>query len=601
MTIIGFLPMLIFIIIIIGIVLAVRQKNDSGGGEETASIARHIWIYLITFVFLGIFAAGIGQLLTLLFDITIKASYLTQVGRDAFNLQLLSLGLAMTVIGGPLWFLFWRSVQRRAGGNRVETGAVIRKLFLNFVMLLTGLMALAGAAELLTWLMGGAPLQRFSSSSLAVLIITVLIWVYHLRVSEGEGHPSAPAQTTRRWYVYFLSGFGLVWLASGLVQIINAAVTSIPAQGDVLVEGHFFNEGTRAAVSQVLLGGVAWYFHWFRMARDDAGSTLRQVYFYVFTITGGAITALVSATVIFYHVLEWLFGGTQAGAWEHFQFLGWAVPAALVGVAIWGYHSSLAREEAGEVGERRGTAQRTHYYLMSFLGLGTAVAGLITLFGLLLELIINALSAPLAVSPGWWTGQAALCLSLLLVGVPLWLYYWNGVIQRVKSGGASEWRAASRRIFLYVVIGASIITVAAGSVNIIYQLLNGLLVDGFGIDVLRNSKWSLQTLFVAGALLWYHWQVMRADQKRGAEKQITRRRVTLLTDDPGRELADRLEDKLGYKVKVLKREGGQGPAFQMLSDEEIERLAGEVAASPGNNVLLVVTGEETRVIGYREA
>lgn len=60
---------------------------------------RRFWFYAITLVTLGIFAAGVGQLLTLLFDMTIKSSYLTQVGETAFNQQQLSLGLAMTVIG----------------------------------------------------------------------------------------------------------------------------------------------------------------------------------------------------------------------------------------------------------------------------------------------------------------------------------------------------------------------------------------------------------------------------------------------------------------------------------------------------------------------
>ena len=63
---------------------------------------RRIWFYAVTLVTLGIFAAGVGQLLSLLFNITIKGSYLTLTGATSFNQQQLSLGLAMMVIGGDI-------------------------------------------------------------------------------------------------------------------------------------------------------------------------------------------------------------------------------------------------------------------------------------------------------------------------------------------------------------------------------------------------------------------------------------------------------------------------------------------------------------------
>ena len=346
---------------------------------------RRFWFYAITLVTLGIFAAGVGQLLTLLFDMTIKGSYLTQVGETTFNQQQLSLGLAMTVIGGPLWFFFWRAVQRRVKDNQEEIGAVMRKLFLNFILLETAIMGLTAASNFLRWLMAGVPLAEFSPSGLAIVIVAGIVWFYHWRVSEGEGHPSSAAKTLRRWYVYILAGFGLVWLAVGLVQLINTAVINLPIWGDTLVRGQFWNSTAQMNIALILLGGLTWYFHWFRMARDDFDSALRQVYFYLLTISGGAITALVASTILLYRFFIWVFGGTPISASPHFQFLGWAVPTILVGLAIWGYHSRLVQEEAGKVQEKRQSAQRVYFYLMSFLGLGTLAAGLSILLGILLD------------------------------------------------------------------------------------------------------------------------------------------------------------------------------------------------------------------------
>jgi hypothetical protein len=594
--------LIVIIIVAVIIILATRSKSGSHSesGTEGVSVTRRVWLYLITFISLGILAVGVGQVLNLLFDVTIKGSYLTQVGRTTFNQQQLSLGLAMIVIGGPLWFLFWRAVQRRIKGNQEEIGADIRKVFLNHILLVTALMAITSASDFLKWLMAGVPLAQFSSNSLAIFIVAAVVWYYHWRVSESEGHPSPAAKTSRRWYVYILSGFGLVWLAVGLEQLINAAVINLPVWGDILVQGQFWNNTSQMSIAQIILGGVAWYFHWFRMARGDFDSTLRQVYFYLLTISGGAITALVATTILLYRFFIWVFGGTPMSTSPQFQFLGWAVPTILVGLAIWGYHRRLAQEEANRVQEKCESAQRVYFYLMSFLGLGTLVAGLSMLFGVLIDLIIYAAGTSLTVTGGWWRNQMALCLALLLIGTPLWLYYWSGILKRVQAGEIKEWRALSRRIFLYVIVGVSIITLTADLVNIIYQLLSSILQGNFGVKVLRSSKWSLQTLIVAVPLLWYHWQILRADQRHGAESAVVRHNVTILTDDRGGELASRLENKLGYKIHVLYQVGQTTEILSVSPDEEIDRLVNEIQSSPSNKVMLVVLGGKVITLPYQD-
>jgi hypothetical protein len=606
MIIIG--PVVVIVAIVIAVYLYHKKQNKedfqsesrSNIGEGEMSTTRQVWFYIVTLITLVIFAVGVGQLLTLIFDVTIKGSYLTQVGVTNFNKQQLSLGLAMTVIGGPLWFLFWRAVQRRIKGNQEEIGSEIRKLFLNFILIETAIMGITAASNFLKWLMAGVPVAEFSSNVLAFMIVGGIVWFYHWRISESEGHPSPAARTFRRWYVYILSGFGLVWLSVGLVLLINTAVINLPVWENTLVRGQFWDNTAQMSIAQLLLGGITWYFHWFRMARDDFDSMLRQVYYYLLTISGGAIAALVALTIILFRFFIWVFGGATISISPHFQFLGWAIPTVLISLAIWGYHRRLVQEEAKRVQEKRQSAQRVYFYLMSFLGLGALVAGLSWLFGILIDLIINAAGTSLMVTTGWWREQLALCLALLLIGAPLWLYYWNGILKRVRAGGIEEWRALSRRIFLYVIVGVSIIILAADLVNIIYQLLSGILQGNFGVEVLRNSKWSLQTLIVAAPLLWYHWRILRTEQRRGAEIAIVRRNVTLLVEDRKEELASRLESKLGFKIHLLFYAGQTGEELSALPDEEIDRLANEIQSSPSNKILIVALSGKITVLPYQD-
>jgi len=559
------------------------------------STAKRVYFYLVYFVALGMFAAGVSILLGVCFDVITKYSAL-QIGAQAFSRQALSLGLAMLVIGGVLWFLFWRAIQRNVAKNLAEIGSAIRKLFMNLILAVSALVGLFAAVGFLKWLMAGALLDQFPSGGLARLIVTGVIWYYHWRVTEKEGQPSPEAKTLRRWYVYLLSGWGLVALSVNLAGLVNTAVLHLPVWGETIVSGSFWGSSAQSNLSWILLGGGIWGFHWFRMARGDFDSTLRQVYLYLLAISGGAIAGLVALTTSLFKVFRFAFGTLSAPTDTYFQFWGWTAPTMLVAAAVWVYHHHVTQEEAAHV-QQRLSAQRVHSYLMSFIGLGTLIAGLIILLGILYDMPLRAGST--VVTSGWWYNQLGVSLALLVVATPIWLYYWNGALQ-IAAKGVAERRVRSRRIFLYIVVGAAIVTLAADLINIVYQLLNGLLQGTFGTEVLRHSKWSLQTLVVAIPVLMYHWRILRQDQRLGAEAKAARKTVTVLVSDRAAELAPRIEEKLGYKVHTLRYLGRKPKGFPALSNKEISRLAADIKAAPGTKVMLIAAGGRILVLPYQE-
>jgi hypothetical protein len=563
------------------------------------STAKRVYFYLVYFIALGMFAAGVSILLGVCFDVVTKYA-LAQVGAPTFARGALSLGLAMLVIGGVLWFLFWRAIQRNVSGNVAEIESAIRKLFLNIIVAASALVGLFAAVGFLRWLMAGVLLDQFPSGGLARLIVTGVIWYYHWRVSEREGQPSPEAKTLRRWYVYLLSGWGLVALSVNLVGLVNTAVLQLPVWGETIVSGNFWNISVQSNLSWILLGGAVWGFHWFRMARGDPDSTLRQVYLYLLAISGGSIAGLVALAVFFYGVFIWAFGGMTGSITPYLRSLGWIVPTILVAAAVWFYHHHVTQEEATQV-QQRLSARRVHSYLMSFIGLGTLIAGLITLLGMLLELPIHTASiGPTVVTSGWWRDQLSLCLALLVVATPIWLYYWNRVLQMAATGGIAERRARSRRIFLYIVLGVAVVTLAADLINIVYQLLNGILQGTFGVEVFRNSKWSLQALIVAVPVLMYHWQIMRQDQRLGAEVAAVRKTVTVVISDRAAELVPQIEEKLGYKVRTLRYLGQMPEDFPVLSEEEVNRLVSDIQATPSTKVMLIAAEGRIMLLPYRE-
>ena len=558
---------------------------------------RRIYYYIVSLVTLGILAAGIRILLFLLFETFIPDTDL--VRQEGFLEQQLSLGLAMVVIGGPLWFFFWRIIQRNTYGNNTEIGSLMRQVYLNLILLVTSLMALFTLNDFLVWLMAGFPGDQNAAGDLATLLVVAGLWFYHWWTAEKEGRPSPASVTLKRWYVYIISAWGLIWLSTGIVQFIYVAVMHLPVWGDSFVKDSFWGRDVQNNLAWIILGGFWWGFHWFRMARGDLDSTLRQVYIYLLAIIGSSIAGLTALIITLYNLFVWFTGVAGAAASDFFRFLGWTIPAIAVTAAIWFYHRFLAEEEAVQLHETRLSSRRIHFYIMSFIGLGAMVAGLVILLGVLIDVAINSISPPIVVQTGWWQKQLSLCFALLIVAVPLWWYYWNQIIRLAERGGILEWRTRSRRTYLYIIIGAAIITLAADLVNVVYRILSGILGGNFGVDVLRNMKWSLQSLVVAIPLLVYHWGIAREDQRKGAEAAVMRKSITVLAGEQSGDLIARLERELGGKVHLLQYTEPE-TVSPSLTDEEIKRLVEEIESSASGRIMLVISEGKVKVFPYRE-
>jgi hypothetical protein len=556
--------------------------------------ARRVFLYLVTLVGLGLFVAGGILLIGLILDLAVRGG--GAVGGSVSSQQF-SLAIAMLLIGGGLWFPFWNIIQKRVAGNSAEIGAGFRKLYLNLIQTVTAFMALGAGIFSLNWLLGGPSAFDFPSYQLATLIMSSAVWFYHWRISEAEGHPAPAARTLRRWYIYILSGWGLITLSVNVIQLISNALSLLPFWQLTIIHGSSW-QAVYPQLSSALFGGLAWWFFWFRMARGDAGSILRQVYFYLLAISGSAIAGLTALTVTVYKILAYMFGARDAA--PYFQFLTWTVPTILVTLAIWMYHQRLAQEEAAGSPEKHLSARRVHLYLMSFISLGAMVSGLLMVLGVLLDLIFTALGSDIiAGTPGWWRAQLSTSLALLLVGVPMWLYYWGRVLRLVEQD-AAERRTRSRRVFLYIILGVAIIALAAGLVNLIYRILTALF-QGGSPDVLRDIKWGLQVVLVALPILLYFWQVIKQDQKAGAEAVAAPapKQVTVIANGDPSGLAARLGARLGYPVKSLRYAGPPAPPVE-LDDLSVENTASLIEQAAGPKVMLVILNNEISILPYQD-
>lgn len=554
------------------------------------STVKRLFLYTIAFINLVVFSIGTGSLLSLGFDILFGDD-----GWQRYFQYQLSIGIAMLIIGGSLWFLFWKIIGKGTAGDVTEAGAGLRKFYLNLVLVISALTGISNLAGFFGWTIGGSPYNNFPSLSLATIIVTACLWFYHSRIEDNEGQPSGVAKLLRRWYVYILSAFGLITITVNIILAINSSVLYLLPVGEISIQRGLWHGLLADQISWIVIGGLTWWYFWFRLAKGDYQSTLRQIYLYLLTIAGGAVAALSALAAMVYNFFSLMFGNPG-----DFAFLGWTIPTVLVCGGVWMFHRKLGEEEAAHLPLNTHSPRRLYLYLMSFIGMGTGLFGIVYLFSVVLGFLFSSISEYAVSSGNWWSNQLSLALSLLLVGIPLWLYCWRKILRMTDEGGIVERIARSRRIFLYSVLGISIIAALGALVMVVYQLINGVLQGDFERGFFRNIVWGLSILFTAVPVLIYHWRLLREDQQLGTEKAIRRKRVNIIAGEETGEMVTRIEARLGYQVKKLRHTGENSKQLSMLSDEEIGKIVEAISESEGVGVIVDLTGAIVKLLPYKD-
>ncbi len=560
---------------------------------------KRLYFYGVASVSLAVTAYGSALLVQYVLDLvsgrTIAGDLVDRV----------AIGLAMVVVGAPLWLVHWAFAQRQAARQPAEAQSSLRALYLYGSMFAAALIAFVQVRHLLEWALGAKTWETRWAGELATWGV---VWAYQWTVSRRETPGSAgvetqssPASSTvRRWYVYATSGFTPAFAGLGLATLLGLlfdraydGLTGVPALAG---QGFWTNEAKRGLAS-LAAGGIWWAFHWLYLARGDIESALRQVYLYLFAFLGGALTVLLSAGRILQVVLQWVLGAPGlAGASIHFRDVASILASLSVGAALLLYHWQVVQEESRQLAGGSSAARRSFRYIMSGAGISAVASGAIVLLGVLLGVVLPEAREPL-VSTAAWRDTLATALTLLLIGAPLWYWYWPRIQRQARAGGAEERGALARRIYVYGVLGALALAALGSLVFFLTAFLSDALKGQLSLDFLREGKWAVGVVITASALLPYHWQVLREDQRAGAESAPRKKSVTLVMGGDGAEdVARDLAKGLNMRVRlVLIVSDAPAP---VLAEGRLAELADQVRATPSDRVIVIADRDEIRVYGH---
>lgn len=607
-----FVSLLVLLLILIAIVGGIGfgiykliQRGRRNGGdtfeiEDTGvGTPRRFYFYSISFIATLVTAIGVTITLMSLLDTLFGGDVLLDSPTE------LATGLAMTIVGIPLWALHWRWIQNAVASNDQERRSILRHLHLHVTSGVA--LALIGISGYLCieFILGAA--DEFDAFAWAALPIWGVVWYYHRLVAASDEPFETPeTRAIRRLYLYLASAVAVSALASGagwlLFIILREGYSAAFAVSVVTGEGSgLWRDSTAQAIAVSVTGGLSWASHWLRFSRNDRQSVLRWIYLYVASVGFGAIAAFTALGIIVATVIRWPFGVTDVS--DHFEDLPAAVAAAAAAVAVWAYHRHRMNAEASE-GDPTPIA-RIYDCLLTAIGLVTLASASVTIFTLLITELFLIGSDVIATGEfleGDLWDNVSVALTLLLIGAPVWWIHWERLQFAATTDPETERPALPRKLYVMGVLCIGVLALVGGASFTLFVFLRDLLDVALSLETLRELSVGLAILLTVALFVPYHWNIYREDRRYEPDDaveplSIIRKRVTLLTAPGGEDAARRIEDALGYRITVAAWRDSDA-VVAALDEAQLSTLPERIAQSPGANVVLVPEAGGLRIISH---
>ena len=524
MNAIGLASLVSFVLPIVVVVVIVRAVTGHRGGGDASppgQVVRRFFQYLLLYGVLVVVASGLSTLVGLLGATDPLVDTTGTLAR----------ALTFLLIGIPLLVVLARWTRRTLAGVPGEARSLGWLVYLG----LAGLTGAAVAAGSVSSVVTAASRSHADWAALTQAVVWGAVWLLHLRLESRTTEPEH-----RRIHHLLGSLLGWVLVVVGLAMLMTSSLDALVVTGtDAIVGG---TSALGAAAGTVLAGGPIWFLYWWRDERRAPADPLWYGYVLVFGVGASLVTTVSGASVALYRVLVRAvgdLGGASTSSWTSGTLT--ALSVAAVGFLSWWYHRDVI---AGRAPAGRTEVVRVHEYLLAAIALVAAAVGV--------ALVVVAFLG--AVTPrdrvlvdSSLVNSVLAAATLLVVGGPLWWFFWRRIRRAVRADRATETASPTRRIYLYALFGVTGVVTIVAVLVAVYGLLDAAIGGRFTWATLRDQRVALGVLVAAGTLAAYHWAVHREDRRLA----LPAPRPKELPPGPGPAAPDTGQDGRGPVERVL--------------------------------------------------
>jgi hypothetical protein len=470
---------------------------------------RRFYFYLLSMISMQVVIWAVVNLLRTIFDTEVVAS----------AVDWLAGGIAFIAVGVPIFWLHWATVQRDAQRDEEEASSRIRALYLYATPLATGIPITYALLAILNRLIVSAMGLPVTSASLGgaqtnldnllAIIANLIVLIYFWRVLQQDWKRFPNHENLldfRRLHRYIWMVYGLGLLIFGVQQILRYIFYMPQGLGRVA------ESGLATGLALITVGLPTFWKAWSIIQnslteKTERISSLRLVVLFVLTLLGVGFS-LSALGILLANAFRWLL---QVENWNFLSFVdnnATQLAVLLTMGVIWIYFRRELRMAIADHGDHlyQSGLQRIYISILSFAGVVVSFLGLLLLLGAIIESLFD-------LSIGTNAGMLSDALALLLIGLPLWLRYWQQIQQETLRNdeiGIAARKSVLRKVYLYLALFATVVGSMLSAGWWIYGILNAML-DQMPANFWMNFFQQLRIAILFVIFLIYHLRVLRAD------------------------------------------------------------------------------------------
>lgn len=495
---------------------------------------RRLYFYLVTFISLEVVMWSVITLARTLFD----ASSLNNIGDQIAG------GLAFLIVGLPIFLFHWFFIQRDILHDIEERSSRLREIFLYGSYLATLIPIAQNVIALVnrittnlfnldnTFSFVGSD-QTVADNLVAIVVLSVVFLYFHsiLRKEWAVNIPGNDLPGTRRLFRYAWMLYSLVLVVFSVIFLLQY-IFSLPN-----TLGNSSRELLANGLAIMLIATPLWAYNWQVIQRsisnrDEIQSTLRLVVLY-FLALAGIITTLTCAGQVLSVILRAVLEKEPVFSKEILEQIRNALSFGITLGTIWAYfgrewNKTIAVEENPF---QRDALRRLYFYILSILGNLAVFIGTMGITQVLIDILFDDFTGI-----SYYASSISASLSMLVVGLPVWLHYWPSLqtqASQINDTGDHARRSIIRKSYLYLIVFSLVVGLMSSAGMLLYNLISMLTVETAAnpsIDLVHDSS----TLIIVVIWLIYHYFALRGDGK-AAQAAITKQHadfpVLLITDD----------------------------------------------------------------------
>ncbi len=474
---------------------------------------RRLYFYLLAFISLEVVLWSVITLARTVFD----AASLNNIGDQIAG------GLAFLIVGLPMFLFHWIFVQRDSARDREERSSLLRGIFLYATYLATlipiaqNIIALVNRV-LIGWMTIDNNLAFLGSEQtpadnlIAIVVLGVAFYYFHtvLKNEWADNTEGNELPGTRRLFRYIWMLYSLVLLVFSIVFILEFIFLTPVGLGNPS------HELLANGISILVVTAPLWAYNWLVIQRSlterqEYLSTFRLVVLYLLTL-GGIITTLFSAGWVIATILNNMLSTSPLDFTGLFNKLSSTLALAIPMGVIWAYFGTAWKDTTDQTTDplRKAALRRFYYYVLSLLGNISVFFAIQLLLGVVIDIATGE-----ATGLAGFSDSISASLSMLIIGLPVWLLNWPGLQAEAAArdeAGDHARRSVIRKSYLYLVVFSLVVGLMASAGILLYNLISTVTVDNPGsplMDFLHDSK----TLSVIVIWLVYHFLALRGDGK----------------------------------------------------------------------------------------